>query len=126
MFFVFLCLSCPSKRFLLLIQVKHFLQLDHAFIGMGAAKTLEIGGHEVLPALVDLLLRHAFECVLEAEGRLEVAEEQAVVAHEERVVVPAGAGEGIQHLRPDRFVVFDVFGDLVLFDFEKEGDAFHG
>ena len=45
-----------------------------------------------------------FACATSRSSRLGVADQQAVVAQEQRVVAPAGLGERAQQLRPDRRV----------------------
>jgi hypothetical protein len=44
---------------------------------------------------------------------LKVAEDQPIVAHEQRIVVPAGAPQGVEHFRPDRLVMLFALGDVV-------------
>src|SRR5688500_7840923 len=73
----------------LVLQVEDLLQLQEAGVGSCVSEVLEEVGHLGLPASVNLGGRHACECVGQGR-RLEVADEQSVVAQEERVVVPAG------------------------------------
>ena len=71
----------------------------------GTAVGDEVGRHQLLPSGVDLLAGHPGEGLLERAGHLDVAEQRAVVAKEQRVVVPAVAREGCQHVWPHGGVV---------------------
>src|SRR4051794_24632306 len=54
------------------------------------------------------------------------ADQQPILAQEERVVVPASRGERGPHLRPDGAVALAVLLDLLGADLEREADAGHG
>src|SRR5262249_11123770 len=56
---------------------------------------------------------------------LEVADQQAVFAQEERVVVPSRLAEGIQHLRPDLSVSPLVFIESFGLYLQHKADSFH-
>jgi hypothetical protein len=105
--------------------VEHLGEGFHRLVGAVTVEGLEQRAHLRLPAGVDLGGLHAGPGGGEVLG-LQVADEQAVVTQEERVVVPAGGGECLAHLRPHRGVAFAVLRDAVLSDLEQETDALHG
>lgn len=80
--------------------------------------------HFGLPAGVDGLEVHAGAGGSEVGG-FEVADEEAVGAEEERVVGPAGAAEGVEHVGPDFAVAEFVFVEAIGLDLEGETDTFH-
>lgn len=106
------------------IEMEDFGERGHAGVGFAGAELLEVRGHHFLPLLVDGLGLHAGDGFFEVGG-FDVADEEAVVAEEEGVVVPAGVAERLEHFGPDGFVFFLVLGEAVLFDFEQEADALH-
>src|SRR5687768_5891339 len=105
--------------------MKHLFELQQPLVGIQSAQALEIRRHEGLPARVDLFARHAVLGGLQAVRRFEIAEQQAIVAHEQRVVMPAIAPERFEHLRPYSLVMRLVFGNLVLPHFEEKANSPH-
>src|SRR5205814_9750933 len=91
---------CRATALLISFEMENFFERHHRLIGMPAADVLEEGRHLRLPLGVDFLLRHARERLLEV-GCFEVADEQAVVTEEERVIVPARAAQRGEHGGPD-------------------------
>ena len=105
-----------------LVQVEDLFQLHHHLVWASARWDLEERRHELLPAPVGLLLGHSVERGLEALIGLEVAEEEPILPHEQRVVVPTVPTQGVQHLRPHRPVVPLVLSYRVLLHLKQEAD----
>jgi hypothetical protein len=80
--------------------------------------------HLGLPAGVDVRRLHAGESGLEVLG-LQVADEQAVIVEEQRVVAPAGGAERRQHVRPHLAVARLVLIETVRPHPQKEAHALH-
>src|SRR5207247_2056341 len=74
---------------------------------------------------VDLLTRHTCLRGLQTIRCLEIAEQQAVVTQEQRVVMPASAPQRFEHFRPDGLVVRFVLGKHVRAHFEQKSDSSH-
>jgi hypothetical protein len=104
--------------------VEHFGERSHGLVGPGAVQGLEEGCHLLLPAGVDLGGGHAGLGGGEVLG-LQIADEQAVLAQEQRVVVPAGRRQGVEHLRPDGRVPRPVLVEPVRPDLQQEAHALH-
>ena len=105
-----------------LVEVEDLFEGEHVFVGVAGG--LEEGSHFRLPACVDWIELH--ECVGASEVvGFKIANEEAVGAEKERVIMPAGAAESVEHLGPDLGVATLVFVEHVGTDLEKEADA-HG
>jgi len=72
---------------------------EHLFVGVAGAGIDEEFAHFGLPAGVDGFEVHAGAGGGEVWG-FEVADEETVGAEEERVVGPAGAAQGVEHIGP--------------------------
>ena len=108
----------------MVFQVEDLGQLEETGVG-GAVEGDEEVAHLGLPAGVDLGRGHAGLRRRETRG-FEVADQEAVVAQENRVVVPAGALEGQEHVRPDGGVATSIFGDQLRLDLELEAHTVLG
>src|SRR4051794_30321802 len=84
----------------------------------------EVLRHVRLPAGVDVARVHRRHRALEALG-LEVADEQPVLAQEQRVVRPARLAQRVQHLRPDLAVAGLVLVQPLGPDAQQEAGALH-
>ena len=104
--------------------MEDFFEGGHGIVG-AAGHGLEKGGHLGLPSGVDGVTLHAVASSFEVFG-FEVANEEAVGAEEERVILPAGLPEGFEHLGPDGGVAGAVLFEAVGADFQEEADALHG
>jgi hypothetical protein len=105
--------------------VEDLLEEQEPLVGSPPGQPGEERGHLRLPPGVDLGGGHAGLRRGEVV-RLDVADEQAVVAQEERVVAPAGVAQRGQHVRPHRAVPLDVLGHPLRPDLELEAVAGHG
>ena len=85
---------------------------------MRAAQIFKIGRHKLLPLAIDLFLAHSGKRGLETPRRFKVTEQQAIVAHKERIIVPSGSAQRIKHFRPNFFVMRCVLLEFVLANFE--------
>jgi len=108
-----------------LVEVEDLLQLEHPLIGVTAAQAFKERRHGVLPARIDLLAGRAIERSLETLGRLVIAEEEAVIAQEERIVVLPVAAQCLQHLGPHRPMSGLVFFEPVGLHLEHERHPLH-
>ena len=88
------------------------------------ARGIEERRHLGLPARVDLGRVHRALRGLEVVG-LDVADQQPVLAQEQRVVAPAGLAQRVEHLRPDRAVARPVLLEPIGPDPQLEADALH-
>src|SRR3954451_21546308 len=79
------------------IEVEHIVEDVHLVVRTSAGEERR---HLRLPPSVDVGALHRGLCRGEVVGG-QVADQQAVLAQEERVVVPARVAQGGQHLRPD-------------------------
>jgi hypothetical protein len=104
--------------------VKHFFKSHHRLIGVRFADLFEERRHLRLPALVHLALRHAIKSRLKVV-RFQVADEQSLLAQEERLIVPAGVAQGLEHVRPDLCVAAFIFVQPIGFDLEQKTDTLH-
>src|SRR4029078_12765068 len=109
----------------LVLEVEDLLELAESLVGRSVTEIDEVLRHLVLPRGVDVQGGHARDRLVERR-RLEVADQEAVLAHEQGVVVPAGVGERSQHVRPDRSMPFLVLREEVGPDLQLETDAAHG
>src|SRR4051812_42543674 len=105
----------------------------YAAVGSGKVEDLlealelaagEVLRHVGLPARVDVALLHRADGALEAL-RLEVADEQPVLAQEQRVVGPAGLAQRVEHLRPDLAVAGLVLVQRLGPDAQQKAGALH-
>jgi hypothetical protein len=103
-----------------LVEVEDFLEGEHVFVGV--ASGFEEGSHLELPAGVDGLELHEGLCAGEVVG-FKIADQKAIGAEKQRVVAPAGAAKGVEHLGPDSSVATFVFVEQVGADLEEEADA---
>ncbi len=90
----------------------------------GPSRSAKKGAIVRCPAVVDGRGRHARPRGLQISG-LEVADEQAVVAEEERIVAPPGVVQRGQHVGPDGGVGGAVVVELLGPDLQSEADALH-
>src|SRR5215207_7608059 len=115
------CLFVPGK---LVLQVEDLVQHEESLVGLSVGEVGEEVGHLGLPAAVDLRVCHSRLRVRD-RWRLDVADQESVIAQEQRVVVPTRRCQCLQHLGPDRRVAFAVFRDAIGIDLELEADALH-
>src|SRR5579863_4065717 len=71
-----------------LVEVEDLTDRRHRGVGRIARRELEERGHLLLPARIDLGARHRLEYVGELLA-LQVADQQPVLAQEQRIVAPA-------------------------------------
>ena len=107
----------------LVLEVEDLGQLPEALVGREVEVDEELG-HLRLPAGVHVGAGHARLRGGEVR-RLEVADEQAVLAQEEGVVGPAGVVEGAEHLGPHGGVALGVLLHAVRADLQLEADTVH-
>jgi hypothetical protein len=107
-----------------LIQMKYFLQDEHALIRSAALEVFEKGGHLRLPPQIDLTGGHASERFLEIVG-LQVTKEQTILAKKDAIPVPAGLLERPEHLRPNLTMTLAILRNKVWFDLEAESNSRH-
>lgn len=105
-------------------QMEDLRQRPHGGVRRLSVELLEELRHLRLPASVDLGGLHGGAGPVEVRC-LQIADEQPVLAEEEGVVVPAGGGEGRQHLGPDVLVARPVLLDPPGPDLEQEADPPH-
>lgn len=108
-----------------LVEVKHFLERQHASVGGGVPQRLKEGRHFCLPARIDRMLVHAGASLLKVWG-LQVSDEEAVRLQEERIVVPARGSQRVEHFGPDLMMTLAVFIDPVRPDFQQKTNTRHG
>ncbi len=85
-------MGCPVSGAPTLIQVEDLFEGAHQVVGVGFDAGEE-GLHVLLPTGVDGQGLHGFAGAVEVFGD-EIADEKAVGAEEQGVVVPAGLGRG--------------------------------
>src|SRR5579862_1350106 len=108
-----------------LLQVEDLRERSHAGIRSSASERFEKGSHLRLPASIDRMLLHRGAGTLEVRG-FQIADEQTIRAQEERVIVPAGLAQGLQHFRPNRSVAAAILVNLFWADFQKKTNPLHG
>src|SRR6266849_335106 len=106
------------------LQVKNFLQRLHGAIRQRAIWLNEEVTHLALPAVVDFAFGHASPSALKV-FRLEIADEKAIVAQEQRVIVPSGFAKGRQHLRPHAAMATLVLLEPFWFYLQDKTDTLH-
>src|SRR5580693_8752660 len=104
--------------------MKNLFERGHGLVGQEALGLHEESGHLALPAFVHFARSHTGACALEVFG-LEITDQEAICAEEERIVVPAGFAEGADHFWPNRTVAFFVFGEKFPFHLKHETDSLH-
>src|SRR3954465_208916 len=114
-------LSAPRSIAAKSVKVEDLGKAHEAGVRPGARRKLEELGHVRLPARVDVGRLHAALRGREVLG-LEIADQQAVVAQEQRVVAPARRAQRVAHLRPDRLVARAVLVEPVRTDMQEEAD----
>src|SRR4051812_40908235 len=117
-------LSAPRSMAAKSVKVEDLRQALQAGVRPLPGRKLEELRHLRLPARVDVGRLHPALRGGEVVG-LEVADEQPVVAWEQRVVAPAGPTQPIAHLRPHRLVALAVLLEPVGPDPQQEADALH-
>ena len=95
--------------------MEDFFKREHIIIGDAVAEGFEEGGHFGLPAGVDGVGLHGGAALREVVG-FKIADEEAVGAEEDGVVLPAGFLQGGEHLGPDARVAFLVLRDFLFTD----------
>src|SRR3954451_14105985 len=113
-------LVAPRSTAPYLGKVEDLLEAHQALVGTLA----EERRHLLLPAIVDVGLRHRALRRLEVLG-LDVADEQPVVAQEQRVVAPAGLAQRLLHLGPHVAVALLVLFEPLGVVPQQEADALH-
>src|SRR3954447_12668221 len=113
-------LVAPRSTAPYLGKVEDLLEAHQALVGALA----EERRHLLLPAVVDVGRRHRALRRLEVL-RLDVADQQPVVAQEQRVVAPARRAQGLLHLRPYIAVALLVLVEPLRVDLQQEADALH-
>src|SRR5262245_37515793 len=105
----------------LIVEIEHFGKQVH--VPVRAAVDEEVR-HFRLPACVDLGGVHLRERPVEVVGA-QVADQQPVLAQEERVVGPPGVPQRGQHVRPDPGMAAPVLLQPLRLDLEGEADPAH-
>ena len=80
-------------------------------------------GHLVLPARVDFLPHHSRSCLLKIRS-LQVTDQQPVVAQKERVIVPTGFAQRLEHFRPHLLVALLVLRETTLLYVQQKTYSF--
>src|SRR4051794_11786854 len=106
----------------LVLEVEDLCELGETGVGACLAEGDEELRHLRLPPGVDVRRLHPGEGGLQVGG-LEVADQQAVLTQEQRVVVPPGRRQCAEHVGPDRPVPCGVLLDPVGPDLELEAHA---
>src|SRR3954451_12536617 len=101
------------------------VKVEHLFDPLERELALEERRHLRLPPCVHVSLLHHTLSGLEVLG-LEVPDQEAVGAQEQRVVRPARRAERREHLRPHGPVTLAVLVEAVHAHLDVEADAFHG
>ena len=104
--------------------MEDLVDLAHHLVGL-VARAFEERCHQLLPLAVDRFAAHTGERLVERAGRLEIADEESVVAEEQRIVVPSGASQRLHHLRPDGSVMLLVLVERRGLDAEGETHSVH-
>ena len=87
----------------LVVEVEDLVEHEEALVRTSAVEAGEESGHRLLPACIHVGGGHPLLGLGEIVS-LDVADEQAVVASEQRVALPPRLVQGLQHLRPHRRV----------------------
>lgn len=104
--------------------MEDFFERSHRIIRGLTVERFKQRGHFGLPARVDGMVFHRRPALFKIFG-FEVPDNQTVGAKEERVVLPSGLTQGIEHFRPNPRMTGLVFLDPVRADFEEKTGAFH-
>src|SRR5450755_913080 len=114
---------CPSAAPTLL-QMKHFVEGQHALVWRPSIQRLEKRRHIALPSLVDFEAGHTAQGGLKI-GRFEIPDQQAVGAQKQGIVPPSGFTQGLQHLRPDGLVAPLILVKAIRAHFQEKTNTFH-
>ena len=104
--------------------MKDFFQRLHGAIGQHAVGLNEKVAHLALPALVDFPLGHSGTGALKVL-RLQIANQKAIVAQEQRVIVLSSFAQGRRHLGPHVAMSLFVFLDPLGLDLQHKADTLH-
>jgi hypothetical protein len=104
--------------------MEDLIERAHCLIGTALSKFLEEILHRGLPSCVHLRRIHRRPRGLEVVA-FEVADEQSVVAQEQRVVVPPCGAERSLHVGPDLLMAAAIFRDPILTNMQHEADSRH-
>src|SRR5712692_1935940 len=109
---------------LMSVEVEDLVELQQPLVRPSPLEPLEEVAHLRLPAGVHLGLLYRLARRLEVVA-LEVADQDPGVGEEERVVAPAGRGERLAHLWPDRGVPLAILADPVRSQLELKTHPLH-
>src|ERR1700683_3364467 len=83
--------------------MKHFLKQHQTVVRPRPLKGLKKRRHLSLPLSVDGVSLHRSNR-LRKVGRLQITDKKTIATQKQRVVMPARAAQGVEHLRPDEFM----------------------